>query len=579
MADKEIEVLIKANDQASAEIQKAAVNATHGFDGLAARANQAKDNVEVFDKKYGALLQTGEKVGRGMTVAGGAIVASLGLAAKEAATFEQGMREVGTLSDEVAANLDKFGDGLGKVAMKTGQATDVLTKGLYDTISAGVPAAEAIGFVELAAKAAVAGVTDVGTAVDGMTSAMNAWGIEAKNASRISDVFLMAVEKGKTTLPELSGAIGRVASTAAAMGISIEEATGLIAAMTLKGIKTDEAVTGLKATLATVANAAEKAGVKFSEQRIAAEGLAPILQEINEKAKGNVVTLQAWFGSQEAVNSVLAVTGDNASKTAETIKAMGNAAGATDEKFKMMAGSSSVQWGQMIETFKVLVREIGAAVLPALTSLLQTLQPMIEWVAEGVQKFPGLTSAVVLTAGAIGGLMVTLGPILMALPSLISMVQMLSGIGGLGGLAKAFTGVKVAATEATAATEAFNVAQAGGVAGKVGAMGAGPIAAAVGMAITTGTAQYKAATEEGSPWWKRAGKILAYGAMPGLAAGEAVGSQFAKPAGGGAGVSAAAAASGAQRVQVDLSMDPQAQRFVRAQVRGYSQRAGLQGAY
>src|SRR3990167_4394668 len=542
MADKEIEVLIKANDQASAEIQKAAVNATHGFDGLAARANQAKDNVEVFDKKYGALLQTGEKVGRGMTVAGGAIVASLGLAAKEAATFEQGMREVGTLSDEVAANLDKFGDGLGKVAMKTGQATDVLTKGLYDTISAGVPAAEAIGFVELAAKAAVAGVTDVGTAVDGMTSAMNAWGIEAKNASRISDVFLMAVEKGKTPLPEHRGAIGRVASTAAAMGISIEEATGLIAAMTLKGIKTDEAVTGLKATLATVANAAEKAGVKFSEQRIAAEGLAPILQEINEKA-------------------------------------MGNAACATDEKFKMMAGSSSVQWGQMIETFKVLVREIGAAVLPALTSLLQTLQPMIEWVAEGVQKFPGLTSAVVHTAGAIGGLMVTLGPILMALPSLISMVQMLSGIGGLGGVAKAFTGVKVAATEATAATEAFNVAQAGGVAGKVGAMGAGPIAAAVGMAITTGTAQYKAATEEGSPWWKRAGKILAYGAMPGLAAGEAVGSQFAKPAGGGAGVSAAAAASGAQRVQVDLSMDPQAQRFVRAQVRGYSQRAGLQGAY
>jgi len=70
------------------------------------------------------------------------------------------------------------------------------------------------------------------------------------------------------------------------------------------------------------------------------------------------------------------------------------------------------------------------------------------------------------------------------------------------------------------------------------------------------------------------------GVKQAIGAADWLGSKFgqARPAGMGGGAPAPVAA-GTQRVAVDLTMDPQAQRFVRAQVRGYSQRAGLQGAY
>ena len=53
-------------------------------------------------------------------------------------------------------------------------------------------------FLETAQKGAVAGVSDVSTAVDGLSSVVNAWGEKNITAAQASDLMFTAVKEGKT---------------------------------------------------------------------------------------------------------------------------------------------------------------------------------------------------------------------------------------------------------------------------------------------------------------------------------------------------------------------------------------------
>jgi len=137
MADKELEVLIKADDQASAKIQKAAAEAATGFDKLAARANIAKDATKAFDEKYGALLKTGKQVGQAMTAAGGAIVGSLALAVKSGADYGEALQ---TASQQTGIAVEAVAK-LQFAAEQSNVAFDTLKAGLFRAGKAAATAA------------------------------------------------------------------------------------------------------------------------------------------------------------------------------------------------------------------------------------------------------------------------------------------------------------------------------------------------------------------------------------------------------------------------------------------------------
>ena len=76
------------------------------------------------------------------------------------------------------------------------------TKGLYNTISAGVEAEGAMEAMDAMAKAAAGGWTDLSGVVDGTTTVLNAYGIAAEDTMHVTDLGLKAVEKGKLTYGE-----------------------------------------------------------------------------------------------------------------------------------------------------------------------------------------------------------------------------------------------------------------------------------------------------------------------------------------------------------------------------------------
>jgi len=100
------------------------------------------------------------------------------------ADFEKGMNEVMTLLPE--AGESAFGDLSDQVkdfSKEFGVLPDKVIPSLYQALSAGVPQDNVFEFLKVAQKAAKGGVTELETAVDGISSVVNAYGEEAISAT------------------------------------------------------------------------------------------------------------------------------------------------------------------------------------------------------------------------------------------------------------------------------------------------------------------------------------------------------------------------------------------------------------
>jgi TP901 family phage tail tape measure protein len=311
-----------------------------------------------------------------------AVTAALAGAVRQAIVFGKQMAEVSTLVDTAKVSMSGLNREILKLASRTSVPLSDLTKGLYQVISAGIPAGEAIQFLETASKAAVGGVTDTKTAVDGLTTAVNAWETGAASASSVSDKFFTAVKLGKTTFGELSGSIGDVASIAKNAGLSLDEVLAATASLTLGGLETSQAMRYLRGVLVQIispSNEAKKAfGDLLSVSALQAEGLTGWLEKLNKAAGGNIQKLSEMFESQEALTAIMGLAGSQADDFVRIMGEMARSAGAADEATRKMSNSVDQQWELIKNKWNVVLTELGQDLLPGINDVMGALIARME---------------------------------------------------------------------------------------------------------------------------------------------------------------------------------------------------------
>src|SRR3990167_4111256 len=328
------------------------------------------------------------------------------------AGVEKGIREVNTLfgqtGDAAEKSFQELSAGVRDLSKNVGIAQNVLVSGLYQAISAGVPRENAFTFMEVASKAAIAGVTDVQTAVDGLTTIINAFGLSSTDAAAVADSMFTAVKGGKTTFRELSDSLFQVAAPAAAAGLKFQEVNAALAAMTSQGIPTAVASERLRATLTGLAQNTGKLNPLFKEfggvmgaLRNPGVGLAGVLKTITGRYGTQADALLPLLGSTEAVGAVQALAANDFAKLNTEIEAQTKATGATEKAFTEMEKSTA----RKFERFKVNVQSasqsLGAILAPAVgraAEMLSSLATKFEQLSPGTQdllvKF-GLIVAVI----------------------------------------------------------------------------------------------------------------------------------------------------------------------------------------
>jgi len=272
------------------------------------QVNQSFDNMKKKVRQFAMYF--------GVAIGGAAVVGAIKKSIDAMKEFEQTFSNVLTLLSE--AERKKLGgflrEGTIELMRNYGFAIQDVNKALFDSISAGIKAGDSIKFMNEAAKLAKGGVTSLSIAVDGMTSIMNAYRLNAKDAEKVSAAFFTAQKYGKTTVEELASSIGRVAPIAKDANISYQEMLSALALLTTQGISTDEAVTGLRATIVALTNPAKQAqetlsdlGVESGKTAIRQNGLGKTLLQVARAAEKDADKLGEMIPNVRALTAVAAL--------------------------------------------------------------------------------------------------------------------------------------------------------------------------------------------------------------------------------------------------------------------------------
>lgn len=265
--------------------------------------------------------------------------------------FTNGLAKVSTLVDTTVVSMQKVRDEIRAVSDETGAGVADLSESVYQAISAGVDAGHAVSFVKDMTIAAKAGFTDTTTAVNGVTTVLNAYGKSAEEASHITDQMLLAQNFGKTSFGEMAQSMGNVIPIAAQLNVSTQELFGSIAVLTKNGIRTSEAITGLKAAYSNIlkpsaeaAKLAQSLGLEFNAAHLQSVGWVKFLDEVKRATGGDAEQMAQLFGSVEGLNSILVLTGKGAGDFDKVLDQMAQSAGMTREAYeKMLTPSEQMQ--------------------------------------------------------------------------------------------------------------------------------------------------------------------------------------------------------------------------------------------
>ncbi len=370
----------------------------------------------------------------------------------KASDLQLSLREVNSITQQNERQFAAFSE-----EVKNLPAVENLTQGptslagaLYEINSAGFSAKDGIEVLRVSSKLATAGLADVRQSADGLTTILNSYGLSAEHAARVSDIMLKTVERGKTTLPELSDNIGKTASLANVAGVSIEELSASLALLTARGLSTEEATTAVRSLASALITPksierAKEFGIEINESRIRAIGLGGILREISEVTGDSAQAIQHLTGTTKAFNAAAALIGSDSGNTLiKLTQDYGDAAGTTQRFLDQINKAVKTQFKQLVAQFKVLRISVGERFLPVVGDAIQGLTAL-------VRKFNDLEDAQKDSAVkfvAIGGALSAIGAaVAFALPALavlktavVSTASVLTGaaVTSVGGAAAAF---------------------------------------------------------------------------------------------------------------------------------------------
>ena len=279
-------------------------------------------------------------------------------AVKDFAAFEKQMSSVNTLLKVSREELAAYGNGLIDVAIKTGTTKEELASGAYEALSAGVDSADLLTFMETAAKGAAAGMTDVTTATDVLTSTINGFKLESSDATDVMDKLITIQNNGKIVLGEMSTVMGDVADISNSLGVDLDNVGAALSTITMTGTPAAQAGTRLKAMFSELAKEGTDASKVFEEitgesfKEFITEGgnVGEALQEMEKYAKSNGKQMIDLWSSIEAGQGAMGLTGKNAESFTKNLEAMKTASGELETAFQIASDNISTEWAKLTGT-------------------------------------------------------------------------------------------------------------------------------------------------------------------------------------------------------------------------------------
>lgn len=353
----------------------------------------------------------------------GAVAAALYAGPVQAAQeYETAIAKVSTIADANVVPIEEMSSEIMKLSNTTGIAASQIADDVYNAISAGQQTGDAVNFVSYSTKLAKAGFAESAQTLDVLTTILNAYGMEAEEVSKVSDMLVQTQNKGKVSVGELSSVMGKIIPTANANNVALEQLCAGYAIMTSKGIAAAETTTYMNSMLNELSKSgttAEKTlrattGKSFKELMTEGKSLGEVIQILQQEAEKSGKSLNDMFGSAEAGKAAVSLLSGGVEGFNEQVAGMVDSVGATEED---SVGATEEAFAKMDQTTEAKMQKaknsianlsivLGQNLLPIVGNLADKVAAVVVKVSEFAQANPKLVQTALKVAAALAGMKV-----------------------------------------------------------------------------------------------------------------------------------------------------------------------------
>ncbi len=381
--------------------------------------------------RFEALGSSLKTVGSTITTAVSLPLLALGAGAiKTASDFEAGMSKVSALSGATGDDLKMLEDKAREMGSTTKYSATESAEALSYMALAGWDANQMAEGLEPALKLAGAAGMELALATDIVTDTMSMFGMEASEATKMTDMLAYAQANSNTDVQQLGEALKYCGASANAMGYDLADTTALLGTFADQGLKGSSAGTTLNAMFRDMKKNAKDGAIAIGDTNVAivdANGnyrdMTDILADVEKATEGMTqaerdMALSSIWGT-EALKGVNMAFEAGVPKIREFEEGIRNSDGAASEMYDTMQNNLQGAIDNMKSAFEGLLITIGQRLIPIFQNLVEGITNIFTW-------FNNLNPAIQNVIIGVGGFLAVLGPLLLIVGNVIIFIVKLS---------------------------------------------------------------------------------------------------------------------------------------------------------
>ncbi|MBQ8232157.1 MAG: phage tail tape measure protein [Lachnospiraceae bacterium] len=266
----------------------------------------------------------------------------------------------------------------------------------------------------------------LGTVATIVADAITGFGLSAKDSAKVADLMTQAANSGTIGVSDLGESYKYVAPLAQSMGLSIEDVTTALSAMSMAGIKGSQAGTSLRTVLAnmakpskTVATAMEELGLSITNSDGSFKSLDQIVTVMRTEFTGLTEDQKAYYATalagKEGMSGLISLLNLTQEEYDALSSSVNNCSGIAGETASVMQDNLQSKVEQLGGSLESLAIKLSEFVIPYLTGL-------VEKITAAVDAFTNLSPGVQKAILVIGGIVAVAGPLLIVIGKVISAV-------------------------------------------------------------------------------------------------------------------------------------------------------------
>ncbi len=340
------------------------------------------------------------KLGRSMTKSFTLPLALIGGASlKVAVDFEASMAKVKAVSGATAKEFDLLAASAKELGRTTVFTASEVAGLQLEFAKLGFTAVQINDATEATLNLAQATGTDLAQAAEVAGATLGGFGLAASETGRVADVMAAAFSSSALDIENFQESMKHVAPNAKAAGVSIEEASAMLAVLSKAGIKGGIAGTALRRILQEMQGTSGTLTERFAELSAQGIGLTGAMDEVGRRAGTSLLVLAEGAGEVQSLTDSYKVSEGAAKAMADVMN--DTTAGAMKRMTSALEGAAIV---------------IGDALAPTLNSLATIITDL-------ASSFSDLSKDTKQNILIFAGLLAALGPLLIMIPKIIAMLS------------------------------------------------------------------------------------------------------------------------------------------------------------